>query len=52
MEDGAWQDPEFLKKYEADGIKVKVAEGSSETAKVKMIPSGKDKPPDHKPDSK
>jgi hypothetical protein len=52
IEDGAWQDPEFLKKYEADGIKVKVAEGSSETAKVKMIPSVKDKPPDQKPDSK
>jgi hypothetical protein len=52
IEDGAWQDPEFLKKYEADGIKAKVAEGSSETAKVKMIPSVKDKPPDQKPDSK
>jgi hypothetical protein len=52
IEDGAWQDPEILKKYEAHGIKVKVADGSSATAKVKMIPSGKDNSPDQKLDSK
>ena len=37
LEDGAWQDPAVLAKYESKGIKVKVEEGGVETAQVKMI---------------
>ena len=37
IEDGAWQDPAVLLKYEIDGTKVKVAQGGSETVQVKMI---------------
>ncbi len=39
IEDGAWQDPDVLLKYEIDGTKVKVAQGGSETVQVKMIPA-------------
>ncbi len=38
IEDGAWQDPGVLLRYEIDGTKVKVAQGGSETVQVKMIP--------------
>jgi hypothetical protein len=52
MEEGAWQDPDFLKKYETDGIKVKVDEGGKETAKVKMIASAAGQSEERKPGSK
>lgn len=39
IEDGAWQDPAVLLKYESNGTKVKVEQGGTETAQVKMIPA-------------
>lgn len=37
IEDGTWQDPDVLLKYEIVGTKVKVELGGDETAQVKMI---------------
>ena len=37
-EDGAYQDPEFLKPYENQGQAVTIREGSRETAQLKVIP--------------
>lgn len=39
IEDGAWQDPAVLLKYESMGTKVKLEQGGAETAQVKMIPA-------------
>jgi len=38
IEDGAWQDPAVLLKYEINGTKVRVQGSGSATAEVKMIP--------------
>ena len=37
VEDGAYQDPEFLKPYENQGQAVTIREGSRETAQLKVI---------------
>ena len=44
VEDGAYQDPEFLKPYENQGQAVTIREGSRETAQLKVI-SVADAPP-------
>jgi len=44
IEDGAYQDPEFLKPYENQGQAVTIREGSRETAELKVI-STADAPP-------
>ncbi len=38
IDDGAYQDPEFLKPYENQGQAVTIREGSRETAQLKVIP--------------
>jgi hypothetical protein len=44
IEEGAYQDPEFLKPYENQGQAVTIREGSRETAQLKVISSA-DAPP-------
>jgi hypothetical protein len=44
IEEGAYQDPEFLKPYENQGEAVTMREGSRETAQLKVISSA-DAPP-------
>jgi hypothetical protein len=44
IEEGAYQDPEFLKPYENQGQAVAIREGSRETAQLKVISSA-DAPP-------
>jgi len=44
IEDGAYQDPEFLKPYENQGQAITIREGSRETAQLKVI-SVADAPP-------
>ncbi len=39
IEDGAYQDPEFLKPYENQGYTVAIREGGKETAQLKLIPA-------------
>jgi hypothetical protein len=38
VEDGAWMDPEFMKKYENRGRRVHITEGATQTANVTAIP--------------
>ena len=40
VEPGAYQDPEFLKPYEARGETCKIQPGSSQTVPLKLIPAG------------
>ena len=40
IEEGAYQDPEFLKVYENQGQGVTIREGSRETAQLKVISVG------------
>jgi hypothetical protein len=37
VEEGAWQDPQFLKLFEALGSAVRISEGSRGTADTKLI---------------
>ena len=37
IEDGAWEDPDFMKAYEARGKKISVKEGTHETVDLKLI---------------
>ena len=42
MEDGAWQNPEFLKPYESLGEKVEIAEGANASKEMQLIPGTRD----------
>jgi protocatechuate 3,4-dioxygenase beta subunit len=35
---GAYEDPEFLKPFESKGVKIKLAEGDSQSVQIKVIP--------------
>jgi len=39
IEDGAWQDPEFIKLYEDRGVRVRIAEDGRQSANVTLIPA-------------
>jgi hypothetical protein len=41
MEQFAYYDPDFLKRYEQSGQPVKVSESSSQTVQVRLIPAGR-----------
>jgi hypothetical protein len=38
VEEGAWQDPDFLRPYESRGASVRVRDGSDETVQLTVIP--------------
>jgi hypothetical protein len=38
LQQGAWEDPEFLKKYEAKATVIEVNEGDTKTVELKLIP--------------
>jgi hypothetical protein len=38
-DDQVWQDPEQLKKFEAQGVKLKLGDSATESVQVKMIPA-------------
>jgi Carboxypeptidase regulatory-like domain len=40
VEDGAYQDPEFIKRFEALGEAIAIRENSHESAQLKLIPAG------------
>jgi protocatechuate 3,4-dioxygenase beta subunit len=40
VEQGAWQDPEFLKSYEKNGESISVQENGRHTVQLQLIPSG------------
>ncbi|HLQ78776.1 MAG TPA: carboxypeptidase-like regulatory domain-containing protein, partial [Terriglobia bacterium] len=39
VENGAWQDPDFLRLYEAQGAAVRIKDGSRESVTVNLLPS-------------
>jgi hypothetical protein len=43
VEEGAYQDPEFIKKFEALGEAVVIRENSHESAQLKLIPAAEKK---------
>ena len=44
MENGAWQDPEFLKPFESYGEKVEITEGVNPSKEVRLISGARDLP--------
>ncbi len=40
LQQGAWEDPEFLKEYEAKATVIEVNEGDTKTVELKLIPLG------------
>jgi hypothetical protein len=40
VEQGAWQDPDFIKNYEDRGKPIHLSEGSHESAEIRVIPYG------------
>ncbi len=44
VDDGAYEDPEFLKAFEAQGEPIAIREGSRESAQLKLIPTEEKKP--------
>jgi hypothetical protein len=41
VQKGAWQDPEFIRVYEDNGVAISIEEGSRATVRVTMIPLGR-----------
>jgi hypothetical protein len=40
IDEGAWQDPDFLRPYESRGTSVQVRDGSDESVQLTVIPGG------------
>jgi hypothetical protein len=38
VEDGAWQDPDFVRPFETRGSTVRIREGAEETIQLTVIP--------------
>jgi len=45
VEEGAYQDPDFIRKFEPLGEAVVIRENSHESAQLKLIPAGEKKSP-------